>query len=153
MHVLLQLLNTIGPKSSVPDTVFATVGALANALEEGFSKYMESFVHYLYNALGNQDEPGLCAMAIGLVSDITRSLGVKAQPYCDYFMNYLLGNLRVRFLLYDNCFSLISFRVRHSATSSSQQSYSVLVISLKQLVPISKHICLSSLRYFSKRPP
>ena len=96
MHVLLQILNTVGPKSSVPDTVFATVGALANALEEDFSKYMDSFVHYLYNALGNQDEPGLCAMAIGLVSDITRSLGVKAQPYCDYFMNYLLGNLRVR---------------------------------------------------------
>ena len=95
MHVLLRLLSSVGPKSSVPDTIFATVGALANALEEDFAKYMDSFVPFLYNALGNQEEPGLCSMAIGLVSDITRSLGESAQPYCDSFMNYLLNNLRV----------------------------------------------------------
>lgn len=95
MHVLLQILNTVGPKSSVPDAVFATVGALANALEEGFVNYMEAFTPFLYNALGNQEEPALCAMAIGLVSDITRSTGPKCTPYCDTFMNYLLNNLRV----------------------------------------------------------
>lgn len=95
MSILLQLLHSVGNKSSVPDTVFAAVGALANALEEDFVKYMDSFTPFLYNALGNQEEPGLCAMAIGLVSDITRSLDEQAQPYCDAFMNYLLENLRV----------------------------------------------------------
>ena len=95
MHVLLRLLSSVGPKSSVPDTIFATVGALATSLEEDFVKYMDSFAPFLYNALGNQEEPGLCSMAIGLVSDITRSLGERAQPYCDSFMNYLLNNLRV----------------------------------------------------------
>ena len=95
MHILLRMLSSVGPKSSVPDTVFATVGALANALEEDFAKYMEPFVPFLYNALGNQDEPALCSMAIGLVSDITRSMGERSQPYCDSFMNYLLNNLRV----------------------------------------------------------
>ncbi|MCJ1408412.1 karyopherin beta [Ptychographa xylographoides] len=94
MHILLRMLSSVGPKSSVPDTVFATVGALANALEEDFVKYMDSFAPFLYNALGNQDEPALCSMAIGLVSDITRSLAEKSQPYCDSFMNYLLNNLR-----------------------------------------------------------
>ena len=96
MQVLLQLLSTVGGKSTVPDTVFAAIGALANALEEDFLKYMDAFVPYLYNALGNQEEPSLCAMALGLVSDITRALGEKVQPYCDTFMNYLLNNLRVR---------------------------------------------------------
>jgi importin subunit beta-1 len=57
---------------------------------------MEAFSPFLYNALGNQEEPGLCSMAIGLVSDITRSMGPLSQPYCDTFMNYLLNNLRVR---------------------------------------------------------
>ncbi|KAL8703306.1 MAG: hypothetical protein Q9201_003497 [Fulgogasparrea decipioides] len=90
MHVLLQVLNSVGAKSSVPDTIFATVGALANALEEEFAKYMDSFTPFLYNALANQEEPALCAMAVGLVSDITRSLGEVSQPYCDAFMNYLL---------------------------------------------------------------
>lgn len=95
MNVLLQILGSVGAKSSVPDTVFAAVGALSNALEEDFGKYMESFTPFLYNALGSREEPGLCAMAIGLVSDITRSLGELSQPYCDTFMNYLLSNLNV----------------------------------------------------------
>jgi importin subunit beta-1 len=99
MHVLLQILNTVGPKSTVPEAVFATVGALANALEEGFATYMEAFAPFLYNALGNQEEPAMCSMAIGLVSDITRSMGPQCIPYCDTFMNYLLNNLRVRLLI------------------------------------------------------
>jgi len=95
MTVLLQILNTAGPKSSVPDAIFATVSSLASALEEAFAQYMEAFSPFLYNALGNQEEPALCSMAIGLVSDITRSMGPLCQPYCDTFMNYLLNNLRV----------------------------------------------------------
>ena len=94
MQVSLEVLNVTG-NTSVPDTIFAVVGALTNSLEGDFLKYMESFVPYLYNALGNQEAYGLCAMAIGLVSDIVRALGEKAQPYCDTLMNYLLNNLRV----------------------------------------------------------
>lgn len=96
MHVLLQVLDSVGAKSSVPDTVFATVGALANALEQDFAKYMDSFAPFQYKALGNQEEPALCAMAVGLVSDITRSLGEASLPYCDAYMNYLLQILSVR---------------------------------------------------------
>jgi len=94
MQLLLQVLSTVGGKSSVPDTVFATIGALANAVEEDFVKYMDAFSAPLYNALGNQEEPAICAMAIGLVSDISRALNEKIQPYCDTLMNYLLNNLR-----------------------------------------------------------
>lgn len=96
MRTLLQVLSTIGSKSSVPDTVFAAVGALASSIDESFLQYMEAFAPYLYNALGNQDEPSLCSMAVGLVSDITRAVGEDIQPFCDAFMNYLLNNLRVR---------------------------------------------------------
>ncbi|KAG5796478.1 hypothetical protein H9Q69_004490 [Fusarium xylarioides] len=94
MQILLQILNSVGGKSSVPDAVFATISALSTAMEEDFVKYMDAFAPFLYNALGNQDEPSLCSMVIGLVSDITRSLGERSQPYCDNFMNYLLNNLR-----------------------------------------------------------
>lgn len=97
MQLMLQLLSTVGPKSSVPDTIFACVGALASAVEEDFAKYMEPFSGYLYNALANQEEPAICAMAIGLVSDITRALNDKIQPYCDTLMNHLLNDLRVSF--------------------------------------------------------
>ncbi|KAL2021008.1 hypothetical protein VTK56DRAFT_7782 [Thermocarpiscus australiensis] len=94
MQVILQILSTVGGKSSVPESAFATVSSLATAMEEEFVKYMDAFAPFLYNALGNQEEPSLCSVAIGLVSDIARSLGERCQPYCDNFMNYLLGNLR-----------------------------------------------------------
>jgi importin subunit beta-1 len=94
MQILLSLLSSLPPKSSVPDTVFAAIGSIATALEEDFQKYMEAFSPFLYNALNNQEEPALCSMAIGLVSDITRSLGENVQPFCDAFMNSLLNNLR-----------------------------------------------------------
>ncbi len=97
MQVLLQILSTVGGKSSVPESVFAAISGLANAMEEDFVKYMDAFSPFLYNALANQEEPSLCSMAIGLVSDITRSMGERSQPYCDNFMNYLLSNLRVRY--------------------------------------------------------
>lgn len=96
MQVLLAILGSVGGKSSVPEGVFAAISSLANAIEEEFIKYMEAFAPFLYNALGNQEEPSLCSMAIGLVSDITRSMGERSQPFCDNFMNYLLNNLRVR---------------------------------------------------------
>lgn len=95
MELLLNLLQNLGAKSSVPDTIFAAIGSLANALDDGFEKYMQSFSPYLLNALNNQDEPQLCAMAIGLVSDVTRALEGKVAPWCDGFMNSLLNNLRV----------------------------------------------------------
>lgn len=94
MQILLQILNSLPPNSSVPDAVFGTVGSLANALEGSFTKYMEAFVPFLYNALANQEEQQLCAMSIGLTSDIVRSIGEAAAPYCDNFMNYLLNNLQ-----------------------------------------------------------
>ncbi|KAK7740609.1 karyopherin Kap95 [Diatrype stigma] len=94
MQVSLQILSTVGGKSSVPESVFATISGLSNAMEEDFAKYMDAFTPFLYNALGNQEEPSLCSMAIGLVSDITRSMGERSQPYCDNFMNHLLNNLR-----------------------------------------------------------
>ena len=96
MTILLQVLQSLNNKSSVADSVFAAVGALANATEDDFNKYMDAFTPFLFRALSNQEDPGLCSMAIGLVSDIVRSVGALARPYCDNLMNLLLENLRVR---------------------------------------------------------
>jgi importin subunit beta-1 len=95
MQLMLTLLQSLPPKSSVPDTVFATIGSLANVLDADFEKYMQSFAPFLLAALNNQEEPQLCSMAIGLVTDVTRALEQKIAPWCDGFMNGLLNNLRV----------------------------------------------------------
>jgi importin subunit beta-1 len=94
MQLLLSLLQSLPGKSSVPDTVFGAISALANVLDADFDKYMQAFIPFLLSALNNQEEPALCAVAIGLVSDISRGLEEKVQPYCDQFMNSLLNNLR-----------------------------------------------------------
>lgn len=94
MQTLLSMLHSLGPKSSVPEIIFTTVGALANVIEKDFAPYMEPFAPFFYSALGNQEDASLCSVATGLVSDITRSIGELAQPYCDAFMNHLLNNLR-----------------------------------------------------------
>ena len=99
MQTLLQVLESLPQKSTVSESVFASIGALANALESDFQKYMAAFIPWLSRALGSKDEPSLCAMAVGLVSDVVRALGPDAQPYCNDFMNQLLENLKVRLLL------------------------------------------------------
>lgn len=143
MNALIEILKSVGSKSSVPDTVFATVGALSNALEEDFAKYMGLFAPFLYSALGNREEPGLCAMAIGLVSDITRSLGEFSQPYCDTFMNYLLGNLSVSSAEALLLLSMLTFgRTNRSATNSDRQFFKHLGILLRPLAHISKRTSL-----------
>ncbi|RMZ88518.1 hypothetical protein DV736_g4258, partial [Chaetothyriales sp. CBS 134916] len=92
MQVCLELLKA-SSTSTVPEVVFQIVSGLANALLGAFDVYMDDFVPFLYNALGNHEVPDMCSLAIGLVSDIVRALEGKAQRFCDTFMNYLLQAL------------------------------------------------------------
>lgn len=159
MQVALQILSTVGGKSSVPEAVFATISGLANAIEEDFAKYMEAFTPFLFNALANQEEPGLCSMAIGLVSDITRSMGERSQPYCDNFMNYLLNNLRVCTdphlslvvpMYFDPLANLHIYRARPFRPNSSRRSSNASAILPTPSVAISRHICPSWPKFCSR---
>ena len=94
METLLRLLSNIATKSTVPEDIFAAIGALANSLDEDFYKYMGAFKPFLLSALRNQDEPAICTMAIGLTGDIVRALNDKAFEFCDDLMNLLLENLK-----------------------------------------------------------
>ena len=147
MQLLLNVLSSLGPKSSVPDTIFAAIGALASVLDTDFEKYMQSFSPFLLSALNNQEEPQLCSVAIGLVSDITRALESRIQPFCDLLMNSLLDNLGVR---KSTCTDLFNTRwlIYHdspqlSATSSSQPFCNVSVTLPRLSEAILRPICLS----------
>ncbi|KAK6346252.1 karyopherin beta [Orbilia blumenaviensis] len=94
MEAILLTLQSLPPTSTVPEAMFGAVGAMANALEEDFGKYLDAFTPFLYNALGNLEDAQLCSTSIGLVSDIVRSVRERAVPHCDSFMNFLLTNLR-----------------------------------------------------------
>jgi hypothetical protein len=149
MQLMLTLLQSLPPKSSVPDTVFATIGSLANVLDADFEKYMQSFAPFLLTALNNQEEPQLCSMAIGLVTDVTRALEQKIAPWCDGFMNGLLNNLRVCESPVIKSLRILTFhRAQTLATSSSQRFCSHLAILLNASVvpsslifPLSRKSC------------
>ncbi|KAK5283910.1 karyopherin Kap95 [Exophiala xenobiotica] len=96
MQTCLEILNVTG-QTSVPEVIFQIVSGLANALAGDFLKYMDSFVPYLYNALGNQDAPDMCSLAIGLSDKLANQLkppiletfGDVATSIGEHFETYL----------------------------------------------------------------
>jgi len=80
--------------SSIHEEALMAVGAVANAVDSDFIRYMPSFHKWLDFALRNWEEHQVCGVAVGVVGDICRALGEKIQPYCDEIIGRLLENLR-----------------------------------------------------------
>lgn len=70
------------------------VGAVANATEKNFEKYMPHFRPFLSLGLSNNEEHQVCQVAVGVVGDICRALEVKVLPYCDEIVALLLRSLQ-----------------------------------------------------------
>lgn len=64
------------------------------ALEQNFSPYIRAFLPYLYPALKTHEDTQLCMVAVGIIGDISRALGVQSAQYAGAFMNVLLENLQ-----------------------------------------------------------
>lgn len=62
-----------------------------------FLKYIDHVSPFLYEALNNHAEYQICAAAVGVVGDLSRSLLDKLAPYCDQIMTHLLTCLSVSF--------------------------------------------------------
>jgi importin subunit beta-1 len=62
-----------------------------------FLKYIDHVLPFLYEALNNHSEYQICAAAVGVVGDLSRSLHEKLTPYCDQIMTHLLTCLNVSF--------------------------------------------------------
>jgi len=80
--------------ASVREEALMAVGAVANAMDSDFERYMPSFHKWLEFALSNWEEYQVCGVAVGVVGDICRALGEKILPYCDVIVGHLLANLR-----------------------------------------------------------
>ncbi|KAJ2909493.1 karyopherin Kap95 [Coemansia aciculifera] len=133
MTTVLQLLTTSSKQAAVSEDAFLLVGALITSLEGEFSRYLESFAPFLYNALQNHEEYQLCSISVGLIGDICRSLGQDAAPYCDQFMTILLHNLESDALSRDvkpgilSCFGDIALAIGGSFESYLEVSFRVLM--------------------------
>lgn len=94
MTNLLQLISASGKTSGVIEDAFATVGALANALEADFNKYLEAFAPFLFTALGSYEDWQVGQAAVYVVSDIARAVGESLSPYAERIMVALIDILR-----------------------------------------------------------
>ena len=55
-----------------------------------FCKYVDHVLPFVYEALNNHAEYQICAAAVGVIGDLSRSLLDKLTPYCDQIMTHLL---------------------------------------------------------------
>jgi len=80
--------------ATVQEEVLIAVGALANAIEADFERYLQSFIPHLYQGLSAFEEYNVCSAAVGVVGDISRAIGEKLANYpTDEIMTVLLKNL------------------------------------------------------------
>ncbi|ANB12552.1 Kap95p [Sugiyamaella lignohabitans] len=94
MTLFIHLLETKLPNSLIEEDVFIAIGAVAGATNEHFAQYLDVFMPYLVAALQNSGEYQTCNTAVGLVADISHSVGKQIEKYSDTFMNTFVENLR-----------------------------------------------------------
>jgi importin subunit beta-1 len=92
MHAFLQVFGA--KNSTVHEEALMAVGAIANATDGDFDKYMPHFRPFLSLGLSNYEEHQVCQVAVGVVGDICRALEAKLLPYCDEILGLLLKNLQ-----------------------------------------------------------
>lgn len=91
MEKLLSLLQIQSDDSVIEEDIFMAISAIATSIGPQFDKYMSSFLPFLTKALHNTDSP-ICDAAVGIIVDISHSLGTAFISYCQGFMT-ILGNI------------------------------------------------------------
>ncbi|KAJ3044887.1 karyopherin beta [Rhizophlyctis rosea] len=94
MQTNLMVLTNAPKGTTVSEDVYLGIGALTNAVEADFWKYMEALKPFLLSALANFEEYQVCGVAVGLVGDLTRALNEQIAPYCQEIMTVLMTNLQ-----------------------------------------------------------
>jgi len=80
--------------ATVQEEALMAVGALANAVEGDFEKYMLHIKEYLARGLRNWQEHSVCSVAVGTIGDICRAINEKIFPFCDEIITLLLEDLK-----------------------------------------------------------
>ncbi|KAJ7862384.1 hypothetical protein B0H14DRAFT_2575457 [Mycena olivaceomarginata] len=75
MTLVLELIKVEGKTSTVLEDAFLVVGTLAATLKANFLPYIQVFLPYLYPALKAHEGTQLCTVAIGIIGNISRTLG------------------------------------------------------------------------------
>lgn len=92
MHALLAVINC--RSATVHEEALLAIGALADACEGGFEKYMQALFPVLQTGLKNYEQYQVCIVTVGVIGDLCRALEKKLLPFCDAIVTVLLENLQ-----------------------------------------------------------
>jgi len=79
---------------SVHEEALMAVGALADAMEADFIKYLPHVAPFVILGLRNWEQYQVCAVAVGVVGDIARAVESAIMPYADDIVALLLTALQ-----------------------------------------------------------
>ncbi|KAF5092955.1 hypothetical protein D0Z03_002617 [Geotrichum reessii] len=91
MELLLNLLQHKFPNSLIDEDVFIAIGSVAGTANVNFQMYMDALLPFILTAL-NDSQSQASVTVIGLISDISNSLGPAIEAYAETFMK-LLGEI------------------------------------------------------------
>jgi importin subunit beta-1 len=89
MQTILRIIAGAPRNSIVKEVAFCAIGTFAQAAEFEFSRYMESVMPYLGEALANHEDYAVCSIALGVIGDLSRALNEGIFPYCESLINQI----------------------------------------------------------------
>uniref|UniRef100_A0A915L5R3 Importin subunit beta-1/Transportin-1-like TPR repeats domain-containing protein n=1 Tax=Romanomermis culicivorax TaxID=13658 RepID=A0A915L5R3_ROMCU len=90
MSALLQIMTHAARGTTVMEDALMAASALITVLGSDFMPYFEHFKMFLIAGLRNHSEHQVCQAAVGIVADLSRSLGDKILPFTDELLSLLL---------------------------------------------------------------
>jgi importin subunit beta-1 len=95
LKVIHGTMNHPDPSTNyVHEDALMAIGSLANVLGPHFEKHMKDFHQILYAALTNWQDYQVCNIAVGVVGDVARAIGIKLIPYSEKLVSLLLSNVQ-----------------------------------------------------------
>jgi len=93
---IVQLMIEILKIQNAPahSDAFMVIGAVANAVDSAFTRYLQYIMEFVCLGLNNHAEYQVCQNAVGTVGDICRAVEHEIDRYCDQIMVILAKNLK-----------------------------------------------------------
>ena len=96
MHVFSLYGRLQGSSTAVHEEALLATSSLASSLGSKFSHFMPVFAPVLLAALSHHESFSVCAMAVGVVGDLSRALDSEMGAFCDKLVREALAPLLER---------------------------------------------------------
>mmetsp|Transcript_601 Transcript_601/g.716 ORF Transcript_601/g.716 Transcript_601/m.716 type:complete len:877 (+) Transcript_601:69-2699(+) len=92
MELMVKIIQI--PNAPAHSDCYMVIGAMANAVDSEFNRYLGFVMKFVIAGLNNHAEYQVCQNAVGTVGDICRAVEGSIKPYCKEIMVTLANNLK-----------------------------------------------------------